>query len=105
MWFGYMELGTVQVSCVLKSSDGLRTYVSVARGFVKRRLLEVVLSCRLESYCPDPRPVWESRMKEYVISVLGNIRGHSKLLKTIFISDSPRREIIRNAETRIMAVP
>ena len=90
-----VELGIVQVSRVLKSSDVLRTHsypmqpygfhvarcISAAQGFVKLRLLEVVLPCRLGSYCPDPRPVWESRMEEHVIAVLGNIRGHTKSLK------------------------
>ena len=79
--------------------------IDAAQGFVKLRLLEVILPCGLDFYCPDLGPVWESRMEEHAITALGNICGHTKSFKMISISDSPRQEIIHNAETQIIAVP
>jgi len=79
--------------------------ITVAEGFKKLRVLEVVLSCRLDIYFADPRPVWESQMKEHAITVLGNTQGHAKALKIGTVDILSRWDDIRDIETQIIAIP
>jgi hypothetical protein len=44
-------------------------------------------------------------MKEHAITVLGNIRGHTKVLRMISMGDFSRWGDIRDVETQIVAVP
>jgi hypothetical protein len=44
-------------------------------------------------------------MKEHAVAVLGNIRGHTKVLKMISMGDFSRWEDIRDIETQAIAVP
>jgi hypothetical protein len=79
--------------------------ITVAQGFKKLRLLEVILSCRLEFYSSNLRPIGESRMKEHAVTVLDNIHGHTKVLKIISMDNFSRWEDIRDIETQIITVP
>ena len=78
---------------------------------MKLRLLEVVLSRAVDwdSSNSEPRPVWESLMKDHAITVLGNIHGHAKVLKMISvgnpaISPSGWEEDIHDIVTQIVEV-
>ena len=75
------------------------------QGFKKLRFLEVVFSCRLDIYLANPRPVWETQMKDHAVTILGNIQGHGKVLKMSAAGIFSRWNDIHSTETQITAIP
>jgi len=101
------ELGIVEHYCYGAPERGsvVPECISAVQGLRKLRLLEVVLPCPLNFGYRHPRHVWESKMKEHAIAVLGNIRGHTKVLKMISVGSFYSWANIRNVETQIITVP
>lgn len=78
--------------------------ISAAQGLRKLRLLEVVLP-RFLSYRRPLRHVWDTQMKEHAITVLGNIDGHTKVLKMTSIGSSCSPMDIHDVETQAITIP
>ena len=70
--------------------------IGAVQGFRRLRLLEIVLPI----YLPIPyRPrVLGSQVQEQAAAVLGNIRGHAKVLKVIYIGGPYRVMEVRDID-------
>ena len=79
--------------------------INAIQGLKKLRLLEVVLPCDLTPGFPHPRDAWESQVEGHAIAVLGNIRGHTKVLKMISIGSSYSHVEIRDVKIHTVTVP